>query len=144
MITVEKATQKDILKFLDNIRSVDAEEVRKTTGEDLYTAFLPIMMSDKVKVVKHESGDILGVGGLELSIDRPGVRAWLLLTNAVEKYKIEFLRWSKKYRDVLLDKYGSIYNDVYMKNKLHVCYLVWLGAKFESSRPDFLTFTITR
>lgn len=146
MITVEKATTADILKFLDNIRPMDAEEVRLTTGTDLYTAFLPLMTKDTVKVVKHSSGQILGIGGVEEEGIPHSARVWLLLTRAVEDYKIEFLRWSKDYHDYLLDTYEMIYNDVYMKNKLHIAYLIWLGAVFEPHdiRPDFLKFTIRR
>ena len=70
----------------------------------------------------------------------------MLLTNAVEDHKIEFLRWSKELVKTLLESYPSITNVVDSRNLLHVQYLDFLGAKFfeDPFRKDLWHFIIER
>lgn len=151
MITVERATEEDIREFAANIRDMDAKEVEVVSGipfkdqvEDL------IKYRKDTKVVKY-NGVILCIGGwyhemLDWCLYSEGVVGWMLLTNAVEDHKIEFLRWSKELVKTLLESYPAITNVVYAKNELHIKYLKFLGAEFweDPFRKDLWHFIIER
>lgn len=150
MITVTKATYEDIKEFSKNIRPMDAEEVKVVSGLPLSVQLMDIYEQD-TKAIKRD-GVLLGIGGYHHDfIDNKGtlsdgVIGWMLLTNEVENHKFEFLRWSKKYVDDLLKEVPFIMNTVYKKNKLHLSYLKFLGAKFTKNPIDdnMLVFIIER
>lgn len=149
MITVSKATPDDLINFVRNIRDMDKEEAEITTGAPIAILILSIINKPWVKVIKTGDGTILGIGGVVKEYMSPpdACRGWMLLTKDVEKHKIEFLRWSKKYVDDLLKEYRYIYNDVYRHNELHIQYLNWLGAVFYPNpfrKEDFEAFVIER
>lgn len=151
MITIDTATEKDIWEFSKNIRKMDAEEVKVVSGKpfDDHLFFLISHVED-VRVIKCD-GVLLGIGNwyqaqLDWGIYSKDVIGWMLLTNAVEDHKIEFLRWSKEIVKTLLEAYPAITNVLYAKNELHVKYLNFLGAKFweDPFRKDLLHFIIER
>ena len=141
MITVSKATIYDLMLFIKNIRPMDAEEVKKTTGKSIAHHFTDLMSLPNVHVIKSRNGDLLGIGGW---LGGEEIRGWMLLTTAVENHKIEFLRWSKKFVNDLLKDHKKIYNQVYRKNKLRIDYLTYLGAAFYIIDKDFYYFEIER
>lgn len=149
MITVSKATDEDLASFYLNIRPMDEQEVLVVSGKPI-EAQLADLYARQPEVIKCD-GHILGIGGyyrypLDWGMMSQGVVGWMLLTNAVERHKLEFLRWSKRYVDDLLKTYPYIMNSVYKENKLHVAYLKFLGATFRQDpfRSDILNFTIER
>ena len=151
MITIDTATEKDILEFSKNIRSMDAKEVEFVSGKTFndHLGFLLTHVED-VMTIKCD-GVLLGIGNwykekLDWGLYSPYVIGWMLLTNAVEDHKIEFLRWSKEIVNTLLEAYPSITNVVDSRNLLHVQYLDFLGAKFfeDPFRKDLWHFIIER
>ena len=151
MITIDTATVEDILEFSKNIRSMDAKEVEFVSGKPFkdHLGFLISHVED-VRVIKCD-GVLLGIGNwyqeqLDWGLYSPGVVGWMLLTNAVEDHKIEFLRWSKEIVKTLLEAYPDITNVVYAKNELHIKYLDFLGASFweDPFRKDLWHFIIER
>lgn len=151
MIRLERATEKDIKEFAKNIRKMDAEEVKFVSGMPFeeHLPFLMMHLKD-VRVIKCD-GVLLGIGNwyqeqLAWGLYSPGVIGWMLLTNAVEDHKIEFLRWSKNIVKMLLDAYPAITNVVDSRNSLHVKYLDFLGASFweDPFRKDLWHFIIER
>lgn len=151
MIRLERATEKDIKEFTKNIREMDAQEVKFVSGKTFeeHIPFLMMHLKD-VQVIKCD-GVLLGIGNwyhemLDWGLYSPGVVGWMLLTNAVEDHKIEFLRWSKELVKTLLEAYPSITNVVDSRNILHVQYLDFLGAKFweDPFRKDLWHFIIER
>ena len=151
MITIDTATVDDILEFSKNIRSMDAKEVEFVSGKPFkdHLGFLLTHVED-VRTIKCD-GVLLGIGNwykekLDWGLYSPYVIGWMLLTNAVEDHKIEFLRWSKELVKTLLEAYPSITNVVDSRNLLHVQYLDFLGAKFfeDPFRKDLWHFIIER
>lgn len=151
MITIDTATYKDIWDFAKNIRPMDDKEVEFVSGKTFkeHLTFL-LMHVEDVMVIKCNEV-ILGIGNwyhemLDWGLYSPGVIGWMLLTNAVEDHKIEFLRWSKKIVKTLLEEYPAITNVVDSRNTLHVKYLDFLGAKFweDPFRKDLWHFIIER
>lgn len=151
MITLDTATVNDILEFSNNIRSMDAKEVEFVSGKPFndHLGFLLTHVED-VMTIKCD-GVLLGIGNwykemLDWGLYSEGVVGWMLLTNAVEDHKIEFLRWSKELVKTLLKSYPTITNVVDSRNLLHVQYLDFLGAKFweDPFRKDIWHFIIER
>ena len=151
MIIIDTATVNDILEFSKNIRSMDAKEVEFVSGKPFkeHLGFLLTHVED-VMTIKC-NGVLLGIGNwyqeqLDWGLYSPGVVGWMLLTNAVEDHKIEFLRWSKDIVKTLLEAYPDITNVVYAKNELHIKYLDFLGASFweDPFRKDIWHFIIER
>lgn len=151
MIIIDTATVNDILEFSKNIRSMDAKEVEFVSGKTFkdHLGFLLTHVED-VRVIKCD-GVLLGIGNwyqeqLDWGLYSKGVIGWMLLTNAVEDHKIEFLRWSKDLVKTLLEAYPAITNVVYAKNELHIKYLKFLGAEFweDPFRKDLWHFIIER
>lgn len=138
MITVEKATEKDIREFADNIRYMDEKEVKIVSGKPFRDQLDELIRNKKhVKVIRCD-GVLLGIGGwykemLDWGLYSQGVVGWMLLTPAVEDHKIAFLRWSKWLVKCLLDAYPYITNTAYIGNTLHIRFLEFLGASFH---PD--------
>lgn len=146
MIKVIPATIEHIFEFQDNARSIDIEEVEVASGES-FNSLLPslIYSIDKVQaVIDTETGEVLGIGGIEPTRNLRVGAIWLLMTNAVESRKVEFLRFSRKYLKTLLEDYDCLMNVVYNKNKLHVSWLNWLGAEWVEQNELFSMFIITR
>lgn len=151
MIIIDTATVNDILEFSKNIRSMDAKEVEFVSGKPFkdHLGFLLTHVED-VMTIKCD-GVLLGIGNwyqerLDWGLYSKGVIGWMLLTNAVEDHKIEFLRWSKDLVKTLLVAYPAITNVVYAKNELHIKYLKFLGAEFweDPFRKDLWHFIIER
>ena len=135
MITVDRATEKDIREFADNIRYMDEKEVKIVSGKPFRDQLDELIRNKKhVKVIRCD-GVLLGIGGwykemLDWGLYSQGVVGWMLLTPAVEDHKIAFLRWSKWLVKYLLDTYPYITNTVYIGNTLHIRFLEFLGAHF--------------
>lgn len=151
MITIDTATAEDILEFSKNIRPMDDKEVEFVSGKPFkeHLGFL-IAHLEEVRAIKCD-GVLLGIGNwyqeqLDWGLYSKGVIGWMLLTNAVEDHKIEFLRWSKEIVKTLLEVYPDITNVVDSRNTLHVNYLDFLGARFwkDSFRKDLWHFIIER
>ena len=151
MIIIDTATVNDILEFSKNIRSMDAKEVEFVSGKPFkdHLGFLLTHVED-VRTIKCD-GVLLGIGNwyqsqLDWGVYSSDVIGWMLLTNAVEDHKIEFLRWSKELVKTLLEAYPAITNVVDSRNLLHVQYLDFLGAKFweDTFRKDIWHFIIER
>lgn len=151
MITIGLATEKDIRDFADNIRPMDDEECKIVSGVPFRDHMDYLMKHLKHVNVIKSNGVLLGIGGwyqymLEWGLYSEGVIGWMLLTNAVEDHKIEFLRWSKEMVKTLLEVYPSITNTLYAKNVLHIKYLDFLGAEMfpDPFIKDILHFIIER
>lgn len=151
MITIDTATVDDIWDFAENIRKMDDEEVKFVSGKSFKEQMLFLITHvEDVRVIKCDGG-LLGIGNwyqeqLDWGLYSKGVIGWMLLTNAVEDHKIEFLRWSKDLVKTLLEAYPAITNVVYAKNELHIKYLKFLGAEFweDPFRKDLWHFIIER
>lgn len=151
MILLEKATEDDIFEFAKNIRPMDAEEVKVVSGKDFEEHIGYLLKNLKHVMTIRCDGVLLGIGNwyqerLDWGLYSEGVIGWMLLTNAVEDHKIEFLRWSKRLVETLLEAYPSITNILYAKNEFHFKYLCFLGARIypDPFRKDILHFIIER
>lgn len=138
MIKVVGTTLGHLIEFRKNVRDIDLEEIQAITGRTLENETLASMV--RCQTLIDSSGTVLGIGGVEP--DQHLV--WLVTTKAIESRRIEFLRFSRKYLDELLLVHEFLGNLAYMKNKLHVDWLTWLGAKWYKQEGDFALFILER
>lgn len=143
MITTKRATIQDIILFIKTARKEDKEEVWMSSLTPLELQAIKLLNQNPLGIWSGK--DLIGIGGLKEE-GNGNALGWMLLTVKVNKHKIEFLRWSKRYVDDLLrHKCKRIYNYVYIYNFWHIEYLKWLGAKFSNvNMPDFVLFSLER
>ncbi len=128
MISVVKLTIGHLEEFLKNAREIDLEEVRVASGKHFREQPLSLLYASYAIV--HDRGGVLGIAGLDYLGNRTGA-IWLLMTKAVERHPVEFLRWSKRYlEETLFESCDTLTNVVYAQNQLHIAWLDWLGAKW--------------
>ena len=121
MITLKKATIKDIILFIDTARKVDKKEVWLSSGLPIELQATKILEKEPLGIWSGK--ELLGIGGLRED-GNGGALGWMLLTEKV---------------------YKQIYNYVYIFNFWHVEYLKWLGARFINSNiPNFVLFSLER
>ena len=146
MMRVIQATNEHVLKYLENARQIDLEEVVAASGQPL-EAHLPSLFEhiDSVKaLIDENTGEVLGIGGVDPTrIPNIGT-IWLLLSNSIEGRRIEFLRFSKRFLRVLFKDFDVLTNCVYKRNKLHIDWLNWLGAEWIGHTKDFSIFVLRR
>lgn len=126
---VRDAEPYDIEMMKDNIREEDRNEV---WASDHFTPEQALENSFKVSSEKMAflvEGEILGMFGivpLTLMDDRACI--WMITTNAIEKYAIKFLRASRYFIKILLERYSILSNFVDVRHKKSVKWLRWSGA----------------
>ena len=117
MITLKKATIKDIILFIDTARKVDKKEVWLSSGLPIELQATKILEKEPLGIWSGK--ELLGIGGLRED-GNGGALGWMLLTEKVDNY-------------------------VYIFNFWHVEYLKWLGARFINSNiPNFVLFSLER
>lgn len=133
---VVNTTVRHLLEFRKGVRDIDLEEVKALSGKDFddYTigAFTECM------TLLTDKGEVAGIGGIQQMDGHPII--WLITTKVIETCQIEFLRFSQKYLKTALEKYGYLGNLAYLKNKMHINWLKWMGAEFLDTQGDFVLF----
>lgn len=144
MIKIVDATDQILQEYLRNARRIDLEEVEAASGKPLESQLPTLDLSQVKALIDANTKEVLGIGGEERLWGEVGT-IWLILTNAIESRKIEFLRFSRRFlKDYLFKKYRYITNTVYKKNALHIAWLTWLGAEWVKETDQFSTFIIER
>lgn len=144
MISIVEATQAHLQEYLDNARRIDCEEVEAAGGKPLAVLLSTLDLSRVKVLIDANTKEVLGIGGEERLWGEVGT-VWLILTNAVESRKMEFLRFSRRFlKDYFFTKYRYIINSVYKRNDLHMAWLSWLGAEWVQETRQFSTFLLER
>lgn len=126
-----------LLKFRETVREIDLEEVLMASGK----SFDESLLSDykDAQALIDDEGVVFAIGGIKDHL------VWMITTTAIDTHKIKFLRETRKLLKEALKENGYLYNMVYLKNKIHVDWLKWLGCRFLPAYPTpegFLMFEI--
>lgn len=85
-----------------------------------------------------ETHKVYAIGGIDANL------IWVVCTTEVDKHPIKFLRFCKPFFEKWVKH--PVTNYVWLKNKKHVSWLKWLGAKFdkyvEINGQPFQKFTL--
>ena len=143
---IRKATLQDASRIV--ISGDDLMEFNAYDPNRDLTATLISHLSESSVVLTH-NGSVLAYGG------NSGDCVWFLTDDRVNYLayaeKLCMLETIKRYRDLMLDQYGTIWNYVWVNNKSHIKFLKRLGAEFHESWTEspttgerFQLFTIRR
>lgn len=126
-----------------NLREEDVDEAHYGGFEDAHVALLwSAEMSDEVITIYSQEGEPIGMWGYQED-GHGGVQVWAVGTEGLLASPKSLLQSGKEMRDVLLERYDTIYNSVFVGNTAHIDWLVRLGAEFhQSDDPNFLYFEI--
>lgn len=127
---VRAARLEDIDLIAANMRQDDAMECRARGHEPRESLVAGYAISSIALTVSLHDGTPIAMFGVVNSGVDVGA-CWLLGTPAIEKHRIEFLRNSRKWIDVLHAQYPTLWSWVDVRNSLHLRWLKWLG--FEQS-----------
>jgi len=139
-LTIRKATANDAEYLAPRLRKADLEEIAAAGQEPLKSMHMGIACGGAYVVVPvgNPSSPIAIFG----FIGDPGNGAivWMLATDDLVKYKMEFLVKARDAVDAASKKYGLLYNRVYRKNLLHIRWLKWMGFTFVDDNQPFIFF----
>lgn len=133
---IRKATEQDVLSFeiaIDDVNEMMANDPRR----DLKSVLLSHLTPSSVVLV-DALGTVYAYGGNQ------GDNVWFVTSRLVSRLskaeKREFGLHIARYRDLMLDQYGTIWNYVWSGNKSHIRFLRLLGAKFH---PELIISPVT-
>lgn len=105
----------------------------------------PKVIPDENTVAMLSDNAVVAIGGNQ------GDRVWFLTSKYVPlftlKERLEFRKLIVEYRDMMLSRYESIWNFVWVGNKSHIRFLKTIGAVFHNEYTldgQFQLFTISR
>lgn len=143
---IRKAKNRDLRMFeiaIDDINELMATDPRR----DIKTVLESHRSPSSVVLIHNDS--VLAYGGNQ------GDNVWFVTSRLTARLsraeKREFGRKISAYRDLMLDRYGTIWNYVWSGNKSHIRFLKLLGAKFHDewtvspvTGERFQLFTISK
>ena len=131
-----EATLEHAAMMAANMKQADIDEVWAT---GYYTPLEALELSIKVSrdplcwLANGEVVCVFGCAEQSLLTDK-GV-PWMLTTDEISKYGKLFLRYNKKYIDIMKDRYRELENHVDARNTDAIKWLRWLGFSFGPAEP---------
>lgn len=129
-VIVRDSEAGDVPRMKDRMRPAEISEVWASHHFSPFQALSKSWENSTGKMTflyRGEIGGMFGVAPESLLSDR--ALAWLLTTDTIYQMRISFLRLSKKLIDVMLGRYGHLYNYVDARNIECLNWLEWMGAK---------------
>lgn len=127
-----------LVEFRKNVRAIDLEEVEKASGKPFDDHLVTILGGCLTLLDANDR--VLGIGGFGGN----NHLIWLITTTQIEGQKMAFLRFSKMYLSAMLDRCGYLTNIAYVRNKLHMKWLTWLGAEWYETNGEFQRFILRK
>ena len=130
---VREAKVQDAYQLLPTLRKADQQECHAYLGMSPRIV-LPVTVRASSKdtwAMIGEQGECVGLFGVQpvFGVDQMGM-AWLMASDHLVQnnyYKFKFLKESRTWLNLLLDKYPILGNYVDERNELHLRWLKWLG-----------------
>ena len=123
-----QAEARHIPYLAKNMREADVIEVNCFAGDPAKALFNGLLNDDYTFTVMdsmHIPYAMFGSGKVNNE-----AYIWMLGTDDVVKYKMFFLKYCRAWVNLLVNKYGTVYNFVHEDNKLAKRWLTWCGAEF--------------
>ena len=153
-VTIAHATPEDAELLAAQLRPVEADEVRASSGKEPLPILLEsVGMSDEAWTIRFngELALIFGVVLLDESEDAGRIGcAWMLTTSLVERYPILFWKLCLKMLPFLMARWDALINSIDARHTKAVRWAKRLGFDLDEPRPfgahglDFHPFIITR
>ena len=131
MIEIVPARASHLRIIAAKMRQADRDEVAASSGKSPLAALSYSFRKSRfcwVALIDGEPEVIFGVGDLNVlaGVGSP----WLLGSDAVWKYRRDFLGRSRDWLDQLLRRYSVLRNVVDCRNTASIRWLGWLGFRF--------------
>lgn len=127
----------DVIELAQNLRKEDREEILASSGKEPFEALLAGYLYCHYCKSIMEGDSCIGMFGVG-HIDNGVGKVWFLMSNKLlQKYKIKFIRESKKWLAEMHQSYPLLFNYVHEKNEVHVRWLKWMGFTFINRHKAF-------
>lgn len=138
LVDVRWSRDFDATVVAQDMRQADIDEVFACSGQGPQEALRTALShSTECFTVVAQSTDLpLAMFGYYRSDDIKSV-VWMLGTNQLYKYRMDFLRKSRKWCDYLQGTNPLLYNLIDQRNTAHIRWLEWLGFKFVRIIPQY-------
>lgn len=141
-ISVRAATFNDVEALANNLRKEDLEELEALEAKPYEALRDGMIFSDEcyALLLNDKVIGLFGVSRFQMPEDYASI--WFLGSEETNYIPYEWLILGKEYINKF-KKYGFLTNIVYTKNKLHIKWLLRMGAKFNApSSKGFRQFFI--
>lgn len=136
MITVRPATYMDAVELEPHLRRADLDEIKAASGSDPLAALVSGLKTSEVSYAIVDEAQVLALGGVVRIGDHVG-SPWLLGSEALPRYGIQFLRMSRPWVRRLNRQYPVLTNFIDARNTVHLKWLEWLDFKMEQLIPEY-------
>lgn len=129
----------DIASIVPTVRDADAEEIAANSGCSVAAALmLGMQYSDNPLSTVDEDGQVLAMFGVVSHRDNPRIGSiWMITSVHLERYKVKFIRESRRWVNALQAHYDLLYNVVDERNTLHVRWIEHCGFIFLKRHPEY-------
>lgn len=132
---VREATLEDVVYLSTRLRKADIDEIEASSGGSPAQALVEgFRYSSKCRVGVYNNNPFVIFGA------RPVVQGvgaiWALGSDDLLKARVEFLRQSKKWVDVIHQDFPLLFNYIDARNTVHIRWVRWLGFKFINIHPE--------
>jgi len=128
MPKVRPALLEDAAKLAPRLREADLQEIKANLGEDPLTVLKQgIADSDLCYAAVSEDEPIALFGVVPDTDDRDVGLVWLLGSDELTRHAVFVLRNSRKWVEILQQRYRILWNHIDARNELHIRWLQWSG-----------------
>ena len=146
MIEIE-INEKNLKKFLQNIRIEDKEELMFYFGENFRKKFIKIAKTTKnTYFVADKNKNPVAIGGFEEFKKNKNIfQAWLLCTNKLKNNKKELFKYIKTKLKFYRENSFVLFNYIYKSNFKSLAFIENLGFEIlDLKNDDFKAFYYTK
>jgi hypothetical protein len=137
-IEIRPAQDLDSIYLARNLRKADRQEVYSAYGWGPLEAVECSRQASRACFVVLYKGDPALIFGVSDILSDPGHGCiWMLGTDAVDKFRKRFVRYSREYLKELCVGYDSVYNYVDERHTESIRWLRSIGANFTHRHPEF-------
>lgn len=147
MVKFERPTEEHIRYLGVHMREADKHEIMLAHGHLPEEALRMSVNNSDYTCVGSYGDDICGIFGVKVHDILTGRGSpWLLGTDNIVKHRREFIPWSRKVVDQMLQVCPYLFNYVHVDNRVSIKWLEGLGFDFDEPAPfgfageDFMRF----
>jgi hypothetical protein len=132
-LTVRPSVAADIEPLARNLRRADRDEIAANTGADPVDAIGRGFVASSPCFTVEYKGEPAAMFGVVPSDETTSPRLgsiWLLGTDAIQAFSMDFLRYSHDWLATACKDYDIVGNVVDARNTTHLRWLRWLGFRF--------------
>lgn len=133
MFKVRNSTFEDVLYLKDHLRKSDVEELKLLNATPFQSLSNSYYFSEQcyTATLNDKPCAMFGAGRIHFNTEKHIASVWLMSTDDIELYKLDFLKKTNFYIDKFKQDYDMLINVVDIKNHKYKKWLKRLGFKFD-------------